>query len=415
MVITAIIEASVAINRLTEYLGADELQSNAVTKKSAAEKHGDESVTISNGNFTWNRYESDANIKGINLHCCKGELFCIVGRVGSGKSSLLEAMLGNLYKTRGEVIIRGSVAYVAQSPWVMNASVKENILFGHRWDPHFYEETVKACALVEDFAALPDGDKTEVGERGISLSGGQKARLTLARAVYARADVYVLDDVLSAVDGHVGRHLINHVLGPKGLLGGKARILATNSIPVLSEANNIVLMADGQITESGSLDRLMTLKRGAVAELVHTASTDEDYRDKARPSAEESEVNAKRETELAEQIVDEQDDLQDEEVEEMQEGLTPLAPIRPLANGATRKTSSLTLRRASTVTFTGPHGKATDEDEPAVKSKQMEEKSEQGKVKWSVYAEYAKQSNIFAVCIYLVTLVCAQTAQVGEC
>jgi ABC-type multidrug transport system fused ATPase/permease subunit len=133
----------------------------------------------------------------------------------------------------------------------MNASVRENIVFGHRWDPAFYERTIHACALTEDFASLPDGDQTEVGERGISLSGGQKARLTLARAVYARSDIYLLDDILSAVDQHVGRHIINNVLGPRGLLASKTRILATNSIPVLMEAHFVALLREGKIAEKG--------------------------------------------------------------------------------------------------------------------------------------------------------------------
>lgn len=105
--------------------------------------------------------------------------------------------------------MHGAAAYVAQQPWIMNATVKENIIFGYRYDSNFYEKTVKACALVDDFNVLPDGDETVVGERGISLSGGQKARVALARAVYSRADIFLLDDVLSAVDAHVGRHIIN--------------------------------------------------------------------------------------------------------------------------------------------------------------------------------------------------------------
>lgn len=105
--------------------------------------------------------------------------------------------------------MHGATAYVAQQPWIMNATVKENIIFGYRYDSNFYETTVKACALVDDFSVLPDGDETVVGERGISLSGGQKARVALARAVYSRADIFLLDDVLSAVDAHVGRHIIN--------------------------------------------------------------------------------------------------------------------------------------------------------------------------------------------------------------
>ena len=408
MVISAIVEASVAVKRLTEYLGADELQSNAIVKKGAAEKHGEESVRITKADFSWNRYEETEHLNDINFRSCKADLTCVVGRVGSGKSSLLEAILGNLYKRKGEVVVRGAVAYVAQSPWVMNASVRENIVFGHRWDPNFYDQTVKACALVEDFAALPDGDKTEVGERGISLSGGQKARLTLARAVYARADVYILDDVLSAVDGHVGRHLIEHVLGPKGLLSGKTRILATNSIPVLSESTHLYLMADGRITESGSYSQLMSMKDGAVADLVRTANNEEDSQ---RPK--EARSDAGIDVEQQEEAVDEQGD-KDEEIEEVQEGLTVLSPIRSQPNGATRKTSQITLRRASTVTFTEPQGKSTEEDDSAIKSKQTEEASEQGKVRWSVYAEYARQSNLGAVAVYLFTLICAQTAQVGK-
>lgn len=105
--------------------------------------------------------------------------------------------------------MHGAAAYVAQQPWIMNATVRENIIFGYRFDSNFYDQTIKACALVDDFSVLPDGDETVVGERGISLSGGQKARVALARAVYSRADIFLLDDVLSAVDAHVGRHIIN--------------------------------------------------------------------------------------------------------------------------------------------------------------------------------------------------------------
>ena len=151
---------------------------------------GEESVRIRDASFTWNKEDADrVALENISFAAHKGELSCLVGRVGAGKSSLLGALLGDLHKLKGDVVVRGACAYVAQSPWVMNASVRENIVFGHRWDPGFYEKTVKACALSDDFATLPDGDATEVGERGISLSGGQKARVTLARAVYARADV----------------------------------------------------------------------------------------------------------------------------------------------------------------------------------------------------------------------------------
>ena len=318
-------------------------------------------------------------------------------------------MLGDLHKVRGEVIVRGSSAYVAQSPWVMNASVKENIIFGHRFDPHFYDRTVKVCALVDDFTTLPDGDQTEVGERGISLSGGQKARLTLARAVYARADVYFFDDVLSAVDQHVGRHLIDDVLGAKGVLAGKTRILATNSIPVLMEANFVVLLRDGRIIERGTYEQLMAMK-GEIANLIRTANNE----------AEQGDDDLSRSSSLAsdETVYDENQDSEDDdghEVEAAQEGLTQLAPLRHGGGVAARKSSTLMLRRASTASFHGSRGKTLDEEAGGLKSKQTKETSEQGKVKWSVYGEYAKTSNLIAVAIYLFALIAAQTAQIGTC
>jgi ATP-binding cassette, subfamily C (CFTR/MRP), member 1 len=425
MVITAIIEATVAVTRLTDYLTAPELQPDAVLRSDPV-GIGEESVRIRDATFTWDKDGDRDVLHDINFSAHKGELSCIVGRVGAGKSSLLGTMLGDLYKIKGEVIVRGASAYVAQSPWVMNASVRENIVFGYRWDPQFYERTIKACALTEDFASLPNGDQTEVGERGISLSGGQKARLTLARAVYARADIYLLDDVLSAVDQHVGRHLIDNVLGPKGLLMGKTRILATNSIPVLMEAHYITLLRDGRILERGTYEQLMAMK-GEIAQLIRTASNEES----SEAASKDSDTPSESETVYA---VEEAED--DEEREEAQEGLTQLAPIRPgPGTGPGRKGSSLTLRRASTASFKGPRGKMTDEEENgvcihcrgnddellmtipqgALKSKQTKEFSEKGQVKRDVYLEYAKESNMGAVSIYLLMLIGAQTAQIGEC
>ena len=163
MVITSIIEASVAVTRLTSFFTASELQRDAVLKYDAVAERGEESVRIRDATFTWNSQDSRNALENISFSAHKGELSCIVGRVGAGKSSFLSTLLGDLYKIKGEVVLRGKVAYVAQSPWVMNASVRENIVFGYRWDPQFYEKTVQACALKEDFASLPDGDQTEVG------------------------------------------------------------------------------------------------------------------------------------------------------------------------------------------------------------------------------------------------------------
>ena len=407
LVITSIVEATVAVRRLTEYFTADELRDDAVRFEDTAPGNEEESVQVRDATFTWDKNGDRNVLRNINFTAHKAELSCIVGRVGAGKSSLLQSILGDLWKLNGEVVVRGRIAYVAQQPWVMNASVKENVVFGHRWDPAFYNQTIEACALLDDFKTLPDGDQTEVGERGISLSGGQKARLTLARAVYARADIYLLDDVLSAVDQHVGRHIINRVLGSGGLLSSKTRILATNATTVLTEADFICLLRDETVLEKGTYDQLMA-RKGEIANLIRTTTKEDGLASPSDNSDESITVVGNHNSEQDETM----GELDMEEAEEAQELVGGLALIQPGGHTIARKSSFNTLRRASTASFHGQRGKIIDE-EGAMKSKQNPEKSEQGKVKWSVYSEYAKTSNIYAVTIYLFCLVAAQTAQIG--
>lgn len=381
MVVTSIVEASVAVGRLTAYLTAEEIQPHAVTVKPPVERPGEETVLVRNGTFSWNRHENKTVLKNINFSANKGELSCIVGRVGAGKSSFLQSILGDLWKTEGDVEVHGTVAYVSQSPWIMNATVRENIIFGYRYDSNFYEKTVKACALLDDFAQLPDGDETVVGERGISLSGGQKARVALARAVYARADVYLLDDCLSAVDAHVGRHIIDNVLGPRGLLSSKTRILATNSIPVLVESDYICMLVDGEIAERGTYRQLIAMK-GLVFDLIKTAGQNESGQNSliGTPTGSSSETST---------VIEGASNSQEkEELEEAQEGLGTLQSIRPGPGSSSlsrkpRSGSNATLRRASAASFKGPRGKLHDEENPSSKTRQAKEHSEQGKVKWS--------------------------------
>jgi ATP-binding cassette, subfamily C (CFTR/MRP), member 1 len=417
MVITSIIEASVAVGRLTSFLDAEEIQPDAISLHDATDESGEETVAIKEGTFSWNRHEDKSVLKDINFSAHKGELSCVVGIVGSGKSSLLQCILGDLWKVRGQVSVHGTVAYVAQQAWIMNATVKENIIFGYRYDSHFYERTVKACALLDDFAQLPDGDETVVGERGISLSGGQKARVALARAVYARADVYLLDDVLSAVDSHVGRHIIENVLGPKGLLSSKTRILATNSIPVLGESDFIVMLKQGEIVERGTYKQLMAMK-GQIAELCSSAGPSEPASAVASPNNAGSETSTVIDGEGSSgdsEVAQEQEEEAVEEVEQAEEGLATLEPIKPGGAGPARirTGSGTTLRRASMASFSGPRGKLGDEENPSAKTRTAKEHQEQGKVKWSVYAEYAKNNDLLAVAVYLVMLLGANTAQIG--
>jgi len=147
----------------------------------------------------WEDKHSQNILEDLNLEIKKGKLYAVIGMVGSGKSSLLSAILGEITLTEGQIKLNGKVSYASQETWVFGASIRQNILFGQSYERHRYQKVIKACALVRDFKQFPQGDQTIVGERGSSLSGGQKARINLARALYRQSDIYLLDDFLSTV------------------------------------------------------------------------------------------------------------------------------------------------------------------------------------------------------------------------
>jgi ABC-type Mn2+/Zn2+ transport system ATPase subunit len=246
--LSAFSDAKGAIDRISKLIAEDELQSNAVDRHNVKTLEDDRIVHIKNATFAWS-LPTQPNLFIHRLTVHEAKLYCIVGAVGSGKSTLLHALLGDVFKIKGTVAVHGSIAYVAQVPWLMNGTIKDNILFGNVWNPSLYNQVLYACALEPDFLSLTHGDKTQVGGQGMNLSGGQKARISLARAIYAQADVYLLDDVLSAVDQHVQAHLIKHALGPSGILHAKTRLLATNSMPILAKSDSIVHLHQGMISE----------------------------------------------------------------------------------------------------------------------------------------------------------------------
>lgn len=194
-------------------------------------------------------------LKNIDLKIPHGQLVAIVGAVGSGKSSLLNALVGEMRKTSGFMEYGGTIGYCPQSAWIQNATVKDNILFGLPLDEDRYRRVIKDCALERDIQILPDGDQTEIGERGINLSGGQKQRVNIARAVYFDADIVVLDDPLSAVDAHVGKYLFKNCI--MGALQGKTRVLVTHQLHVLPQVDYVICMKDGEIAERGTFQELM--------------------------------------------------------------------------------------------------------------------------------------------------------------
>jgi len=230
------------------------------TYRNYLKTNGDGSVEMREAVVAWPDEESTVALDAVSLQAARGDLMCITGRVGAGKTALLKALGGELQIESGSVAVHGSLSYCSQEPWLQNLTIRDNILFGQQYNPTWYSEVLDACELKADLEQMPLGDLTEIGERGISLSGGQKARVALARAVYTRADVYLFDDVLSAVDEHVGAALITKLFSREGLLANRTVVLATNNLRVLPHSSLIVELQNKKVAES--LPFATVLERG---------------------------------------------------------------------------------------------------------------------------------------------------------
>lgn len=245
MMIANMAQAWVSVKRIDNFLNAEEIDPNNVTKNKS-----ENALSITNGTFTWGG--ESVTLKNINMNVKRGNLTAIVGSVGCGKTSLVSALLGEMQKLDGEVNVDGRIAYVSQQAWIQNATLQDNITFGRPFNKELYNKVIDACALRADLAMLPGGDQTEIGEKGINLSGGQKQRVSLARAVYSQANIYLFDDPLSAVDSHVGKHIFENVIGENGILKGTTRLLVTHAIIYLPKVDEIYVIVNGEITQSGS-------------------------------------------------------------------------------------------------------------------------------------------------------------------
>ncbi|XP_052133282.1 multidrug resistance-associated protein 1-like [Frankliniella occidentalis] len=260
-------QARVSIRRIDEFLNAPDLDEGSV-HHDVKDASGDVAppLSVKAGTFAWGPGEEPV-LRDVSVSVAKGQVVAVVGAVGAGKSTLLSAMLGETEVQAGRVNSLGSVAYVPQQAWILNATLRDNILFGRAYDARRYARVVEACALGADLAMLPAGDQTEIGEKGVNLSGGQKQRVSLARAVYNDADIYLLDDPLSAVDSHVGKHIFDQVIGPTGLLKHKTRVLVTHSVAHLPSVDVVVVLKDGAVSEQGSYSDLVR-NNGAFAEFL---------------------------------------------------------------------------------------------------------------------------------------------------
>ncbi|XP_072293747.1 ATP-binding cassette sub-family C member 2 [Eucyclogobius newberryi] len=275
MLIAAIVQTSVSKKRLEKFLGGEDLDLDTVQHDPSFNT----AITISDGSFAWER-DAAPLLKNVSLEIKPGKLVAVVGAVGSGKSSLISALLGEMLKKKGFVNIQGSLAYVPQQAWIQNATLRDNILFGSAYEEGQFQQIIKACALGPDLELLAGGDLAEIGEKGINLSGGQKQRVSLARATYSKADIYLLDDPLSAVDAHVGKHLFDKVIGPNGLLQDKTRVLVTHAVSFLPFVDEIIVLKDGNVSEVGSYNSLRASK-GAFSEFLDTYAKEQSNQDQS--------------------------------------------------------------------------------------------------------------------------------------
>ncbi|XP_070975623.1 ATP-binding cassette sub-family C member 3 isoform X2 [Oncorhynchus clarkii lewisi] len=400
-VISSIVQASVSLKRIQDFLSHDELDPESVDRTNTAT---DSSVTVVNGKFTWAKQDPPA-LHNINLMVPQGSLLAVVGHVGCGKSSLVSALLGEMEKMEGDISIQGSVAYVPQQAWIQNATLRDNILFGKAYNEHKYRCCLDACALTQDLEVLPGGDLTEIGEKGINLSGGQRQRVSLARALYNEADVYLLDDPLSAVDAHVAKHIFDQVIGPEGALQGKTRILVTHGISFLPQVDNIVVMVEGRVSEMGSYQELLK-QNGAFAEFLRNYSLEDII----------------EEDEATEALIDEEENFPDDALSNH----TDMVDNEPVVNEAKRqfirqisiisgdlenpKSRSVRKRLCSE----RKHAESDSEKKlPKVEKLIQAETAETGRVKSKVFWEYVKAVGPLLSLFICFLYGCQSTASIG--
>ncbi|XP_025986920.1 multidrug resistance-associated protein 1 isoform X7 [Solenopsis invicta] len=411
MMIGNIVQAYVSVKRINKFMNMEELDPNNV-QHDPSEPHA---LVIENGSFCWDSEEIERPIlRNINFHADQGQLIAIVGTVGSGKSSLLSALLGEMDKISGKVNTKGSIAYVSQQAWIQNATLQDNVLFGKALNKSVYNRVIEACALTPDFKMLPAGDQTEIGEKGINLSGGQKQRVALARAVYNDSENYFLDDSLSAVDSHVGKHIFEKVIGPNGLLKKKTRIFVTHGITYLPEVDNIIVLKDGEITERGTYKQLLE-KKGAFADFL-VQHLQEVHVDEGS-EADLREIKQQLESTIgADELQQKLTRVRSRISESLSESdRNSVADKKSLNGSLTRQYSTESQQSVNYM-----HSNSTKEKEAASKPNNIGEKlievekTETGSVKWKVYSHYLKSIGWFLSISTIVMNAVFQSFSIGS-
>ncbi|VDN01856.1 unnamed protein product [Thelazia callipaeda] len=367
-----IAQALVANKRIKDFLVAEEINPLAIDRK-CSNFDTTNAIEIREALVTWSTSNLASGAPTFQVQrftVPKSFLVAVVGKVGSGKTTLLNTILGEMEKLKGYIGVAGQVANVSQQPWIQNLSLKDNVMFGKELQQQYYNTVLEACALMEDLRTLPNGDATEIGEKGINLSGGQKARVAIARAVYQNCDIYLFDDPLSAVDSHVGKHIFEKVIGANGLLQNKTRILVTNNLAYLHVVDAVAYMQNNELAAYGSYKQLL----------------------------EESETFAKFINECHTESVEQQESSK--ESEEAEEDLTISLNVLHTCRKETsvlksNESSSLASRHFLQISVlpqlsTNDNDKSTKQPMKLIES----EKVEVGKVKLNVYLQYLKSATI---------------------
>ncbi|XP_063866337.1 multidrug resistance-associated protein 1-like isoform X3 [Scylla paramamosain] len=398
MLITSMVQAHVSLKRINRFMNADELDPNSV-QGDPTYKHP---IVVENGTFAWGHEEEDSKpvLKGLNLTIQTGSLVAVVGTVGTGKSSLLSAILGEMEKQSGRVNVKGKVAYVAQQAWIQNTTLEKNILFNQPKVDDVYEACLRSCALQSDLAILPGGDQTEIGEKGINLSGGQKQRVSLARAIYSDADIFLLDDPLSAVDSHVGKHIFDHVIGHNGILKNKTRVLVTHGLTYLPQTDRIIVLKDNQISEQGTFKELLQ-KKGPFQEfLLQYLASDSEELDNLE---ELEDIKHQLESSLGRDVVEQQ------LVREKRASESESLADSDCSKHAVHRQSSQRISESSV-------GKEPQSPPSKRKGEKLieAEKTETGRVQTEVYKYYIKSIGIPILIWTMCCFVVAQSCIVGS-
>ncbi|XP_033226561.1 probable multidrug resistance-associated protein lethal(2)03659 [Belonocnema kinseyi] len=239
----------------------------------------DIAVLLENATAKWDEGAYDDTLKKISFSAKRGDITAVLGQVGAGKTNLFHAILQELPLNSGKLEVRGKVVYVSQEPWIFSSSVRKNILFGQSMNKQRYDKVVRVCQLDKDFIRFPHKDQTIIGQNGINLSGGQRARINLARAVYAEADVYLLDDPLSALDAHVGRSFFEECICD--YLKGKTIILVTHQLQYLNRVDRVYVLSQGTVKFEGSLHEL----RNSSLEFLSVLQATEEIHDRNEQAA----------------------------------------------------------------------------------------------------------------------------------